>query len=68
MTNTWPKGKRRPLSQREHETWNSKVYPGTRHLCANCDRPTGRCEEDSIYDYDNDIGPLCEDCFREKLK
>lgn len=31
--------------------------------CSNCDEPTGRCEDDSIYvGESNSIGPLCEDC------
>jgi hypothetical protein len=61
MTNTWPGGKRRALGPSEHERWNSKNYPGTRQLCALCDEPTGRCEDDSIFTDDGD-GPLCETC------
>ena len=61
MTTTWPGGKRRALGPSEHERWNSKNYPGTRQLCALCDEPTGRCEDDSIFTDDGD-GPLCESC------
>lgn len=59
--NTWPDGKRRALYPDEHERWNASNYPGTRQLCSNCDQPTGRCEEDSMYI--EDAGPLCEECF-----
>ena len=58
--NTWPGGKRRALSQDEHERWNANHYPGTRQICPRCDQPTGRCEEDSHE------GNLCDDCDREK--
>lgn len=61
--NTWPKGYRHAISQTEHEEWNRRNYPGTRQLCAICDRPTGRCEDDSIFV--NDEGPLCENCYHE---
>ena len=60
MTNTWPSGKRRAITQSEHRQWNAQHYPGTRQLCCICERPTGRCEDDSIYS--NGIGPLCESC------
>lgn len=60
MANSWPGGVRRALSQSEHEAWNASHYPGTRQLCVECEEPTGRCEEDSIYD--GDRGPLCEEC------
>ena len=59
--NTWPNGYRHALSQSEHERWNAAHYPGTRQLCCQCDQPTGRCEEDSLYL--EDVGPLCVDCF-----
>lgn len=59
--NTWPNGHRHAMSQQDHEKWNSKHYPGTRQLCANCDDPTGRCEEDSLCI--NDSEPLCEECY-----
>lgn len=64
MNYTWPDGRRRALSQKEHEQWNANNYPGTRQLCAICDAPTGRCEEDDLYL--SDCGPLCEECFEEK--
>ena len=60
--NTWPDGKRRALTQAEHEAWNLHNYPGTRQLCVLCDQPTGRCEDDSMY-ADDGQGPLCEECF-----
>lgn len=50
----------RALSQNAHEAINARHYPGTRQLCVECDAPTGRCEEDSIYV--EDAGPLCEEC------
>ena len=58
--NTWPNGRRRPLSHGEHDRWNSTHYPGTRQLCALCDVPTGRCEDDELR---SDDGPLCEECW-----
>ena len=65
MSNTWPTGKRHAIHQSEHESWNSSHYPGTRQLCVQCEQPTGRCEDDSLYaDEDNQIGPLCEDCWK----
>ena len=64
MTNSWPGGKRQAMTQSEHEKWNSTHYPGTLQLCCECEEPTGRCEEDSIYLNDN-TGPLCEDCYHK---
>lgn len=54
------RGEVRALSQNVHEAINARHYPGTRQLCTNCDEPTGRCEEDSMYI--EDVGPLCETC------
>ena len=51
-------------SQTEHEAINRREYPGTRQLCAWCDEPTGRCEQDDIY-LDDGRGPLCPDCLHE---
>ena len=62
--NSWPGGRRRALSQDAHEAWNSRHYPGTQQLCSECDEPTGRCEEDSMYI--DDTGPLCEECYAAK--
>ena len=59
--NTWPDGRRRAMSQGEHERWNANHYPGTRQLCALCSEPTGRCEEDSLH-ADDGSGPLCRQC------
>lgn len=66
--NTWPGGRRRAMSQGDHEAWNAGNYPGTRQLCSECDEPTGRCEEDAIYtdaheESYGEIGPLCEECW-----
>jgi hypothetical protein len=57
-------GQIRALSQNAHEAINARHYPGTRQLCIDCDEPTGRCEEDSIYvEFDGiEYGPVCEDC------
>ena len=60
--NTWPRGYRHAMSQSEHARWNDRNYTGKRQLCCKCGEPTGRCEEDSIYDEDGD-GPFCSDCF-----
>ncbi len=60
--NTWPKGHRHAMTQSQHETWNAGNYPGTRQLCCQCDQPTGRCEDDSLY-LDDDTGPFCEECW-----
>lgn len=59
--NTWPGGRKRALSQREHESWNASHYPGTRQLCAECSEPTGRCEEDSIFN--NEGESICDACY-----
>jgi hypothetical protein len=63
MKNTWPGGKRKVLSQVEHETWNSAHYPCTRQICIICNEPTGFCEEDSTYCCFCETGPLCTDCI-----
>ena len=65
MSNTWPNGKRKALSQCEHSAWNANNYPGTLQLCCQCENPTGRCEEDQIYSDDGEIGPLCENCYHK---
>ena len=59
--NTWPSGRRHAMSQSEHEKWNASHYPGTRQMCTECDAPTGRCEDDSLFV--DETGPLCEECF-----
>lgn len=64
--NTWPNGERRAMTQSEHNHWNASNYPGTLQLCSECENPTGRCEDDSIYlDDDGLVGPLCEECYAE---
>ena len=60
MTEWW-KGK--ALDQTTHEAINAVHYPGTRQLCIDCDQPTGRCEEDSIFH--GGLGPLCFECYAE---
>lgn len=67
MINAWPNGIKRAMTQCEHERWNASNYPGTKQLCANCNEPTGTCEEDSRSD-DNGNGPLCLDCYRYLTK
>jgi len=47
----------------QHEQYNAQHYPGTRQLCAKCEEPTGRCEEDTIHSPDDE--PLCEECAEE---
>ena len=59
--NTWPGGRRRSLTQSEHDDWNKLAFPGTRQMCAYCDEPTGRCEDDSLMSDEDE--PLCEDCW-----
>jgi len=67
LSNTWPGGKRHAMLQSEHVAWNANNYPGTRQLCSECDAPTGRCEDDSLYaDDDCEIGPLCDTCWIEQ--
>jgi len=67
VMNTWPNGHRHAMTQTEHENWNARCYPGTLQLCSECDDPTGRCEDDSLYaDEDGEIGPLCEACWKER--
>ena len=71
MTNTWPNGYRHAMSQADHERWNAKNYPGTLQLCVQCDKPTGLCEEDTLW-WENAVpngsalGPLCPGCFEER--
>lgn len=65
MNNTWPCGHRHAMHQNEHESWNASHFPGTRQLCSLCGEPTGRCEEDAIWNADGD--PFCENCA-EKIK
>lgn len=65
MNNTWPGGFRHALSQNNHEKWNDSNYPGTRQICVACGEPTGRCEEDTIYNSDGH--PICEDCNQERM-
>lgn len=56
--NSWPNGIRHAMDQVQHARWNASHYPGTRQLCVICDCPTGRCEEDSMFNAE--IGPVCE--------
>lgn len=65
MTNTWPGGRRHAMHQSDHEAWNASHYPGTRQLCTVCDRPTGRCEEDSMRDLAGE--PLCVACYFDQF-
>lgn len=51
------------MDQSEHEAWNCQHYPGTLQLCSQCQEPTGRCEDDSLYA--NDAGPLCPCCHNK---
>ena len=62
--NTWPGGKRHAMDQSTHESWNAHHYPGTRQLCGLCDNPTGRCEEDAMWDSEG--RPLCEECYAKQ--
>lgn len=59
--NSWPGGKRKALTQCEHEAWNGANYPGTLQLCVLCDEPTGCCEDDTLILADG-TGPVCESC------
>ena len=61
--NTWPGGKRHAMDQAAHERWNALHYPGTLQLCAVCDQPTGRCEEDSLTI--EGVGNVCEEHWVE---
>lgn len=62
--NTWPGGHRHAMHQFEHEEWNAKHHPGTRQLCSRCGQPTGRCEDDTLWDEKTEE-PLCEECWKE---
>ena len=68
--NTWPKGYRHGMYPDEHEKWNATNYPGTRQFCIKCDKPTGRCEEDSldIEDAFGRVGSFCDECYDEEMK
>jgi hypothetical protein len=48
--------------QQWHAQHNAQHYPGNRQLCSNCDQPTERCEEDSIF-LEDGTGPLCPGCY-----
>lgn len=66
--NTWPGGTRHAMCPEEHECWNASHYPGTRQLCCECEEPTGRCEEDSLFvetESSESVGPLCKTCYDE---
>ena len=65
MENTWPGRYRHAMGQDEHKHWNAQNYPGTLQICARCDAPTGRCEDDTLYDDDDKDGerPICLDCW-----
>lgn len=62
--NTWPGKHRHAITQSEHEAWNASSFPGTRQLCATCDAPTERCEDDAIYTEEGE-GPLCVECWHK---
>jgi hypothetical protein len=62
--NTWPGGNRHAMTQDKHAAHNAASYPGTRQICAICEQPTGRCEDDELYA--DDAGPLCEDCYSSR--
>ena len=52
------------LDQSTHVALNAR-WPGlTRQQCIACDGETGRWEDDSIYDRDEN-GPYCESCRAE---
>ena len=48
------------MNQSEHEAHNAKHYPGTRQMCVECDEPTGRCEDDTLW---KDGEPVCVTCY-----
>ena len=52
------------MDQIEHQRWNANHYPGTRQLCDLCGEPTGRCEEDTLWDQAEEH-KLCEFCWRK---
>ena len=62
----YPDDIRKARHQDEHEKWNASHYPGTRQLCVVCDEPTGRCEEDAIWNDDGE--PICENCYDKEVK
>jgi hypothetical protein len=64
--NTWPGGVRRAMHQHEHESYNASHYPGTLQLCSKCEQPTGRCEEDAMWDEEGN--PLCETCYAPNVQ
>lgn len=62
--NTWPGGKRHAMRQDEHRHWNADNHPGTLQICALCEYPTGRCEEDEMLNENEE--PICESCRNER--
>jgi len=63
--NSWPNNRRQALNQSDHIEWNRNHYPGTRQLCSICGETTGRCEDDSIYPFEDNIDPVCEECMEK---
>lgn len=59
--NSWPGAVRHAMHQSEHEAWNASHYPGTRQMCAKCGEPTGRCEEDAMWNEGGEA--VCEVCY-----
>lgn len=63
-------GVKRALRQDQHSAVNARCPGCTREHCCACGQETGRAgkHEDSLYiELENDeIGPLCVDCYREK--
>ena len=57
----------KPRTQSEHEAYNELHYPGTRQPCVYCEKPTDRCEDDSLY-LEDETGPVCENCFHVVVK
>lgn len=52
----------------EHNAWNRTHYPGTRQMCEVCGGETERCEDDALFDEDEN-GPMCESCYdKSKVK
>lgn len=60
MENTWPGGEKHAMTQTEHRHWSADNYPGTRQLCDKCEKPTGRCEDDTISGESGEA--YCEQC------
>jgi len=57
-------GKEKPHAVFDNETCDrAEQKEPARQLCSRCGQPTGRCEEDTLWDETTEE-PLCEECWQ----